>query len=298
MPKFTAPPKNMPESQPTPPPVKPAAPPIPTATASAAPPAIPPPMSATPPPVIPASQIATAQLHQPPALSNAAAKPPTTSLSIGGPILKVATWIREKDEPYFQPIFAENPRIQLCNARIEPCDMGQVYGLLLTGGSDISAPFLKQPIPDPSLIRNPDPARDEWEFKATNEAIKAQIPIFAICRGMQVLNVALGGTLHLDIPGHDTMPDANQQQLRFAPKTSYKFPAVNSSHHQAIYMLGALLSVEAWSIGDDIIEQIRMHPYVYGMGVQYHPERDPNYYHQLFKDFCAAVIAHHVWKKR
>jgi gamma-glutamyl-gamma-aminobutyrate hydrolase PuuD len=41
-----------------------------------------------------------------------------------------------------------------------------------------------------------------------------------------------------------------------------------------------------------------MHLYVFGVGVQYHPERDPNYYSQLFKDLCAAVIAHHVWKKR
>ena len=76
-------------------------------------------------------------------------------------------------------------------------------GLLLTGGNDISQEFLRQPVPDPSVLEDGDPPRDEWEFAATRNAIERGLPILAICKGMQVLNVVLGGTLRLDISGHN-----------------------------------------------------------------------------------------------
>lgn len=222
--------------------------------------------------------------------------PPPPIAPTAGPVLLVAAWILPDDEPLFQIVFDENPRVKICNARTEECDLAKVYGLLLAGGGDISPQFLKQPVPDPAVIRNPDPARDEWEIKAVNEVLKGQLPIFGIDRGCLVLNVALGGTIKLDVTGHDDAPNENKQPLKFAAKTSYNFPAVNSSHHQSVDKLGALLSIEAWG-QDDIVEQIRMHPYVFGMGVQYHPERDVMY-RPLFKDFFAAVIAYQVWKKR
>ena len=57
-------------------------------------------------------------------------------------------------------------------------------GLLLTGGADISQEFLRQPVPDPSVLeKDSDPARDEWEFAAVSKALERGLPILAICKG-------------------------------------------------------------------------------------------------------------------
>lgn len=163
-----------------------------------------------------------------------------------------------------------------------------MQGLLLTGGSDISAEFLRQPIPDLRLIEDPDPLRDAWEFPATAKALEQRLPLLAICRGLQVLNVFLGGTLHLDIPNHDNAKTENIQELRYEPEAQYRFPKVNSSHHQALAQLGSGLVVEAWCAADDVIEQARLVDYPWGFGVQYHPERDP-LYQTLFQAFTDQI---------
>jgi putative glutamine amidotransferase len=82
--------------------------------------------------------------------------------------------------------------------------------LLLTGGRDLGAEYLRQPVPDPTVLEKPDPARDEWEFSAVNVALERGLPILAICKGMQLLNVALGGTLRLDISGHTPFRQSEQ----------------------------------------------------------------------------------------
>src|SRR5215212_4581780 len=80
----------------------------------------------------------------------------------------------------------------------------EMQGLLLSGGPDVAPEFLHQPVPDPSILdTDMEPERDRWEFAATKDALERQLPIFAICKGMQLFNIALGGTLHLDIPGHN-----------------------------------------------------------------------------------------------
>jgi len=163
-----------------------------------------------------------------------------------------------------------------------------MQGFLLTGGSDISQEFLRQPVPDARFIEDPDPARDAWEFDAVAKALKQQLPLLTICRGIQVLNVALGGTLYLDIPNHDSAKNVNVQELRYVDEAQIQFPKVNSSHHQALAQLGAGLVVEAWCAEDDVIEQVRLVDYPFGLGVQYHPERDP-LYQPLFQAFIDQV---------
>jgi putative glutamine amidotransferase len=200
------------------------------------------------------------------------------------------TWVRECDEPLFAPIFAEHPEVRAFNARVTQADLGKMDALLLSGGPDISAEFLRQEISDASLIKEPDPARDAWEFAALRHALEAGRPVLAICKGMQVFNVALGGTLRLDIPGH-YLPEqrsANVQPLRFAARTSFRLEKVNSSHHQAVDKLGDGFEIEAWSASDDIIEQMRLRDYPFGFAVQYHPERD-KIYRGLFNDFFAQI---------
>ena len=116
------------------------------------------------------------------------------------------------------------------------------------------------------------------------------MPILAVCKGVQVFNVALGGALHLDIPCHDLpeLRSANVQQLRFSKNPTVRFERVNSSHHQALDRLGDGLEVEAWCAADDIIEQVRLRDYPFAVGVQYHPERD-FLYAPLFERFFEAV---------
>jgi len=206
-------------------------------------------------------------------------------------MLKLATWLREKDEKWFSPFFAKNREIEICDARKIEVSIADVDGLLLTGGSDIAPEFLKQPIPDPFLLeQDVDPARDRWELTTVDQALARGLPILAICKGMQLLNVALGGTLKLDIPGHKApeQKDNDVQQLRSDTKAVHRFNKVNSSHHQAVDLLGGGLAVESWCANDDIIEQIRLRDYSFAVGVQYHPERG-KIYDSLFEDFFDRI---------
>jgi len=203
----------------------------------------------------------------------------------------LATWLRAKDEPHFARFFARAPALTILNAARGDGAMSEAGGLLLTGGADIAPDFLNQKIADPKMIQSDtDPERDRWEFAAVQEAVSRGLPIFAICKGMQVLNVALGGTLHLDVPGHyaPEMKMNDLQALRTESSASHRFEKVNSSHHQAVDRLGDGLEVEAWSASDDIIEQIRLRDHSFALGVQYHPERGM-IYDGLFDDFFARI---------
>jgi putative glutamine amidotransferase len=202
----------------------------------------------------------------------------------------LATWMREKDEKWFQPFFARHPEITVHDARKAAVELEQMNGLLLTGGSDIAAEFLRQEIVDPNLIEDADLARDQWEFDVVPKVLARGLPILAICRGIQVLNVALGGTLKLDIAGH-RLPEqktADVQPLRADSRARHRFERVNSGHHQAVDRLGQGLEVEAWCATDDIIEQMRLRDYPFALAVQYHPERG-KIYDALFADFLSRL---------
>ena len=204
----------------------------------------------------------------------------------------LATWVRPKDEKWFRPFFAKHPEIHVFNARKRDVPMEQMDGLLLTGGSDITPEFLRQENVDANLIDKDDidPKRDLWEFDAISKALTRGLPILAICRGIQVLNVALGGTLKLDIPGH-RLPEQKEQDiqpLRHDGNAKHRFENVNSSHHQAIDRIADGFEVEAWCANDDIIEQVRLRNYPFALAVQYHPERG-KIYDALFEDFLARL---------
>src|SRR5438067_1698373 len=180
------------------------------------------------------------------------------------PMPNLATWIRPKDAKSFRTIFAKHPEIKVWNARTRNVPLDEMDGLLLSGGSDISPEFLRQNIPDPSVLdKQIDPERDRWEFQAVQNALSRGLPILAICKGLQVFNVALGGTLKLDIPGHN-LPHQKEnevQPLRHDTAASHRFSKVNSAHHQAIEQLGDDMEAEAWAAHDAIIEQVRLRNY-------------------------------------
>ncbi len=158
-------------------------------------------------------------------------------------------------------------------------------GLLLTGGGDID-PALFGEAPHATLSEVA-PVRDTLESSAVQVALERRLPILAICRGIQLLNVALGGTLFQDVgtdPG--TQLVHSQREPRDQPTHKVRLQAgsrlaetlgtdeleVNSMHHQAVKTLGAGLSAVAWA-PDQIIEGVEVTDSSrFVLGVQWHPE--------------------------
>ncbi len=207
---------------------------------------------------------------------------------------KLATWMRAKDKPWFARAFHAHPAVEMWNGAEREVPITEMDGLLLTGGPDIAPEFLHQPVPDSSILDvDADPARDRWEFEAIKQAVARELPILAICKGMQTLNVALGGTLRLDIPGHNApeMKDHDVQPLRTDRGALHRFEKVNSSHHQAVDRVADGCVIEAWCADDDVIEQMRLTTCRYGLAVQYHPERGGELYAPLFADFVSKLGA-------
>jgi putative glutamine amidotransferase len=203
----------------------------------------------------------------------------------------LATWLRPKDEKWFNPIFARYPDVKVWNALSQDVPLAEMDALLLTGGSDVAPEFLRQEVPDPSILdKDIDPKRDAWEFVAIPHALERTLPIFAICKGMQILNLSLGGTLKLDITGHNLpeQKDHDIQSLRTDRGARHRFENVNSSHHQALEVIAPGFEVQAWCATDDIVEQMRLRGYPFCLAVQYHPERG-KIYDALFDDFFSKI---------
>ncbi len=172
--------------------------------------------------------------------------------------------------------------------------------LLLTGGGDVN-PARYGEAAHPAVAGVSD-QRDSAEEAVLNLALDRRLPILAICRGMQVLNVALGGTLVQDItserPGSLVHGPRADHLVQVAPGSRLReilgtdAPEVNSRHHQAIGTLGHGLQAVAWS-SDGVVEGIEM-PGQWVVGVQWHPEDligDSEAARRLFAGFLEAVPA-------
>jgi len=150
-------------------------------------------------------------------------------------------------------------------------------GLVLQGGADISPlAYGEQPL-KPEW--QGDPLRDGYEIELVRAFIKAEKPVLGICRGAQMINVALGGSLHQDIPAHRSDDyDQHAHDVRLEPGSGLARlygetgpRRVVSIHHQAIKRLAAGLQVEARA-DDGVIEAIRGTQGSYLCAVQWHPE--------------------------
>ena len=165
-------------------------------------------------------------------------------------------------------------------------------GVLLTGGDDV-APARYGEAAHPTVVEA-DPGRDEFELAVVRDARTRNLPIFAICRGVQVLNVAAGGTLVQDIPSQ--VPGAVKHSLVVPPHPPYELAHevwvekdsllakllgerlvgsdtcdVNSRHHQAVKAVAAGYRVSA-TAPDGVIEAIEDPRARFCLGVQWHPE--------------------------
>jgi putative glutamine amidotransferase len=159
-------------------------------------------------------------------------------------------------------------------------------GVLFTGGGDISISLTKGQ--DHPTISNVDKERDTLEFALMKAAIRYEKPFLGICRGFQVLNIVLGGTLFSHIPSqrpasikHDYYPDhprnylAHQVEIignsRIKSILKSSLIDVNSLHHQGVQSLGGGLNAVGYA-PDGLIEAIEIPDHKYGIGVQWHPE--------------------------
>lgn len=164
----------------------------------------------------------------------------------------------------------------------------RIDGLLLSGGADIDSKFFDQPLHEESDLVLP--IRDDFEIALCKAAIKKDIPILGICRGSQVLNVALGGDLNQHIEKHLSSNGKNElvhdvaiynNTLLFDIFKTNKI-RVNSSHHQSNNKLGEGLIISAIA-EDGIVECIEKIDSKFILGIQWHPEclmQD-----ELFKSF-------------
>jgi putative glutamine amidotransferase len=187
--------------------------------------------------------------------------------------------------------------------------LSDLDGVVLAGGGDID-PALLGDAPHPTVY-GVDRNRDEWERAVFDEAWSRAMPVFAICRGMQVMNWALGGTLHPDVdaccPPMGAAKSHRQTDLGF-PRSARTHEvalvpsrlrdilgadriAVNSIHHQAVARVAGGLVVTALA-DDGVVEGFESASRDFALGVQFHPEelwRDEEAFARLFAAFGQAA---------
>ena len=168
---------------------------------------------------------------------------------------------------------------------ISPGVYANIDGLLLTGGGDIHPKYFNQAY-HPSL-KYVSEARDELELPLCRKAIEDDLPVFGICRGIQVMSVAMQGSLYQDVPSQFMDPlthpaknssEDSEHKIEIEPDSllskllNKSSDEVNSAHHQAVDGIGEGFITMARS-ADGVIEAIENPSKRFALGVQYHPER-------------------------
>jgi len=194
-----------------------------------------------------------------------------------------------------------NPETDPPETAVAACD-----GLLLTGGADVDPREYGDDERHPTV--EIDPRRDKYELALARAALARDLPVFAICRGVQVLNVAAGGTLIQDLPAqhpsatlaHDVVKPANAlaHPIQVAPGTCLSLllrsperpMQVNSRHHQSVKEPAPGFVVSAVA-PDGVIEAIEKPDARFCLGVQWHPENFvvTGEFQELFLGLIAAA---------
>lgn len=181
----------------------------------------------------------------------------------------------------------------------------RIDGLLIPGGDDVDPSYYNEGM-EYEMMKIVNRDRTDFEISTLNEIVKLRRPVLGICYGMQLINVALGGSLYQDLDSYlpvainhrkdyhiivieDCVGESQlRHYLRLRPLERF---SVNSTHHQAIKTLGRGLKAVAFS-PDNVIEAICMEDYPFLLGVQWHPERlmDNRLSQEIFRSFVEASI--------
>jgi len=176
--------------------------------------------------------------------------------------------------------------------------VGRLDGVVIPGGWDVD-PALYDQEPH-ERTDEPRAGRDAWEQALIREAIRQDVPLLCICRGEQLLNVTLGGTLHQHLPdvignGHyqlggyqfNLIPVELRPDSQLARLIGPEAQVVPVAHHQAVDKLGDGLTAVAWS-ADQVVEAIEYPANTFTLGIQWHPEELPEDF-ALFRGFVEAA---------
>jgi putative glutamine amidotransferase len=163
--------------------------------------------------------------------------------------------------------------------------LGRIDALVLGGGADIDPDTQGAEAHPQTVGTNPD--RDRFEIALAREALERGIPLLGVCRGMQILNVACGGTLDQHLPdrlGHERHRPVPgiwaEHNVRIEPDSLVARAVgadrltVKSHHHQGVDAIPESLSPSAWATDDDSIEAIESADGEFVLGVLWHPEED------------------------
>lgn len=183
--------------------------------------------------------------------------------------------------------------------------LSHLHGLLLSGGVDVDPSYYgEDPLPGLGRIT---PERDAFELALTRRALEAGVPVLGICRGVQVLNVAAGGTLYQDLASqrervlkhsqeaprwHESHTVRVEPGSRLAAILGVTEARVNSFHHQAVREVPSGLRAVAWA-PDGVIEAVEAPDHRFVMGLQWHPEEMWRRDRLHLKPFAALVEAAH-----
>ncbi|MFI9380375.1 gamma-glutamyl-gamma-aminobutyrate hydrolase family protein [Kutzneria sp. NPDC052558] len=175
-------------------------------------------------------------------------------------------------------------------------DVSFLDGLVIAGGADVDPARYGASTHPETLGLRPD--RDETEFALVESALAAGLPLIGVCRGMQVLNVVLGGTLTQHVPDVTGSPAHRPAVGQFGRNDVKMTPgsavgeilggaaSVSCSHHQAVDRLGDGLTITAKS-ADGVVEAVELAGADFVLGVQWHPEQDAEV--RLFKALVARA---------